>query len=296
MSLIMSLCDALDSGNFVVTAQMHLPQTADSGEIAQQAEILGKHVDAVQLTDNPGAKVHMSGLAAAALLIPMGLDPVVHFNCRDRNRIALQGDLLGAVAIGVTSILVSRGREIPGAEKFRIKNVFDTPAKDLMAYVRKLRQEESNFVSSDFRVGATSVVFNPESDWTPQSLSEKCDAGANFVQSQLCFDLDILRNYMARIVAARLTHRSKFLIALSPLPSVEVACWMRENIKGAVIPDSILNRMYAATDPEREGIEICAELMREASKIPGIAGVNLLTLGSLSAIPEAIALSGLRSA
>ncbi len=291
----MSLFNAFDSGEFAITAQMHLPKTADPEEVIRQAEILTDYVDAVQLTDNPGAQVHMSGLAAAALLIPMGLDPVMHFNCRDRNRIALQGDLLGAIAIGVTSVLISRGREIPEAEKFRIKNVFDTPAKDLMAYLRKLSQEESSFVNSDFRVGATSIIFDPERDWTPNSLSEKVDAGANFVQSQLCFDIGILRNYMAHIVSAKLTHRSKFMIALSPFPSVEVACWMRENIKGAVIPERILNRMYDAKDPEIEGINICAELMEQAAEIPGISGVNLLTLGNLDAIPKTISISGLRN-
>ncbi len=147
---------------------------------------------------------------------------------------------------------------------------------------------------SDFVVGATATVFDPDADWTPDNLSLKCDAGANFVQLQLCFDMGVVRNYMARIVASKLTHRLDFIMALSPLPSADVARWMRDNLKGALVPESIIERMEQASDPEREGIEICAALLQELATIPGVSGANLLTLGDLETIPAAIDASGVR--
>ena len=128
----------------------------------------------------------------------------------------------------------------------------------------------------------------------PDRVIAKCDAGANIVQTQICFDIGVLRNYMARMVASKLTHRLRFIMALSPLPSADVAHWMRDNVKGALVPESIIERMERASDPECEGIEICAELLRKLATIPGVSGANLLTLGKLESIPAAIDLSGVR--
>jgi methylenetetrahydrofolate reductase (NADPH) len=236
----------------------------------------------------------MSGMAAAALLLQQGMDPIVHMTCRDRNRIALQSDLIGAAALGVTSVLLMRGEHIPDSMKPKVRNVFDTRAKELMAFIQDLKDAETVPLISDFLVGATATLFDPAADWTPDNLIEKCDAGANFVQTQLCFDMDIVRNYMARIVASKLTHRLSFIMALSPLPSADVARWMRDSVKGALVPESIIERMDEASDPECEGIEICAELLRELATIPGVAGANLLTLGNLETIPAAIDTSGVR--
>ena len=129
-------------------------------------------------------------------------------------------------------------------------------------------------------------------DWTPKNLTRKCDAGANFVQMQLCFDMAVVRNYMAHMVASKLTHRVSFIMTLSPLPSADVARWMRDNVKGALVPEPVIERMEQASDPESEGIEICAELLRELATIPGVSGANLLTMGELETIPAAISASG----
>ena len=290
----MTFKDSLKTKGFVVTAHVNLPRAPDAGSLIRQGEILRPSVDAVQLTDNPTAQVHMSGMAAAALLLQQGMDPIVHMTCRDRNRIALQSDLIGAAALGVTSVLLMRGEHIPDSMKPKVRNVFDTRAKELMAFIQDLKDAETVPLVSDFLVGATATLFDPAADWTPDNLIEKCDAGANFVQTQLCFDMDIVRNYMTRIVASRLTHRLSFIMALSPLPSADVAHWMRDNVKGALIPESIIERMEQASDPECEGIEICAELLQELATIPGVAGANLLTLGNLETIPVAIEASGVR--
>ena len=290
----MTFKDALRTKEFVVTAHVNLPRGPDADSLIRQGEILRPAVDAVQLTDNPRAQVHMSGIAAAALLLQQGIDPIIHMTCRDRNRIALQSDLIGAAALGVTSVLLMRGKEIPDGKMLKVHNVFDTPAREIMAFIQNVKDAENDSLVSDFLVGATAIIFDPDADWTPDILSVKCDAGANFVQLQLCFDMDVARNYMARMVASKLTHRLYFIMALSPLPSADIARWMRDNVVGSLVPESIIERMEQASDPEREGIEICAELLQELTTIPGVSGANLLTLGELETIPAAIDASGVR--
>jgi methylenetetrahydrofolate reductase (NADPH) len=215
-------------------------------------------------------------------------------NCRDRNRIAVQKDLIGAAALGVTSIMVMRGKTIREEENIDARNVFDITALELMAYIQRLKQAEVDSHISDFIVGANAEIFAPEADWTPKNLIRKCDSGANFIQMQMCFDMNVARNYMASIIASKLTHRASFLMALAPLQSAKSARWVRDNVRGALVPESIIERLEIASDPEREGIEICAELMRESATIPGVSGVSLLTLGGIEMIPAAIEASGLR--
>ena len=288
----MTFKDALKTRDFVVTAQIDMTEVPDAEALLRQGEILRPAVDAVQLID--GTQMHMSGIAAAALLMRADIDSIIHMNCRDRNRIALHKDLIGAAALGVSSVLVMRGKRIPKSENLSIRNVFDISALDIMAYIQDLKQAEDASNFSGFVVGANAKLFDPGPDWTPNNLIRKCDAGANFVQLQICFDMDVTRNYMARIVASKLTHRASFIAALSPLPSADMARWVRDNVKGALVPESIIERIEHASDPELEGIEICAELMRELTTIPGVSGVNLVALGKLENIPAAIEASGVR--
>jgi len=288
----MTFQDALKTKDFVVTAHVKLAEAPDAESLLRQGEILRPVVDAVQLTDS--TQMHMSGIAAAALLLQQGIDPIVHMNCRDRNRIALQKDLIGAAALGVTSVLVMRGKEIPDSKKLGVRNVFDTPALELMAYIQSLKQGENASLAYDIHVGVNAELFDPDTDWTPKNLIRKCDAGTNFVQLQICFDMGVLRNYMARIVASKLTRRVSFIVALSPLPTADAARWVRDNVKGALVPASIIERMEQASDPECEGIEICAELLQELATIPGVSGANLLALGELETIPATINASGVR--
>jgi len=290
----MTFKDSLKTKEFVVTAHVNLAQAPDADSVIEQGEILRPAVDAVQLTDNPGAQVQMSGLAAAALLLQQGMDPVVHMTCRDRNQVALQSDFIGAAALGVTSVLLMRGDKIPEHMRPKLRNVFDTNPKEMMAFIQNLKDAESVTLVSDFLVGAAATLFNPDANWTPDTLAAKCDSGANFVQTQLCLDMDVVRKYMARIVASKLTHRLNFIMALSPLPSADVARWMRDNMKGALIPESVIKRMEQASEPESEGIEICAEMLQELATIPGVSGANLLALGKLETIPAAIDASGVR--
>ncbi len=288
----MSFRESLRSKGFVVTAHVNLAQAPDAESLHRQGEILRPAVDAVQLTDT--TQLHMSGIAAAAILTRQGIDPIVHMNCRDRNRIALQKDFLGATVLGVTSVLVMRGKKIPDNKNFGVRNVFDTPALEFMAYIESLKNATNASLALDFQVGASAEIFDPEEDWTPKNLTRKCDAGANFIQMQLCFDMAVVRNYMDHMIASKLTHRLAFIMALSPLPSADVARWMRDNVKGALVPEPIIERLERASDPESEGVDICAELLQELAAIPGVSGVNLLTMGELETIPAAISASGVR--
>lgn len=292
----MSFRDALKRKDFVVTAHVNMSLVPDARSLIRQGDLLRPAVDAVQITDNPGAEVHMSGLAASALLLAEGIDPILHMTCRDRNRIALQSDLVGAAALGVTSVLVMRGDRAPDHLKPRVRGVFDTHPQELMAFVRQLKDARDVPVVNDFLVGATATIFDPDTTFTPVNLTRKSDAGANFIQTQLCFDMDVVRNYMRHMVAAQLTHRLSFVIALSPLPSPDAAHWVRDTVRGALVPPSIIERMERAADPEREGIEICSEMLGELATIPGVSGVSLLSLGSLESIPAAVEASGVRAA
>jgi len=289
----MTFRDSLKTKDFVVTAHVNMAEATTAESLIRQGKVLRSVVDAVQLTDS--AQEHMSGIAAAALMIQHEIDPIVHMNCRDRNRIALQKDFIGATALGVTSVLVMRGNKILKSKMVGVRNVFDTSALDFMAYIQNLKQDEDASLISDFVVGANAEVFDPEADWAPNNLIRKCDAGTNFVQLQICFDMDVVRSYMARIVASKLTRRANFIMALSPLPSADVARRVRDNVKGALVPDAVIERLEQASDPESEGIEICAELLQELTTIPGVSGANLLTLGKIEAIPAAITASGVRS-
>lgn len=290
----MNFREALHTKDFAVTAHVNLSRVPDTDALQRQGDTLRDFVDAVQITDNPGAEVHMSGVAAAALLARRGIDPVLHMTCRDRNRIALQSDLIGAVALGVGSILVMRGDRIPERMKPRVRSVFDTDARELMAFARGLKDSPDVSLVADLLIGATATVFDPEPGWAPVNLTAKCDVGANFIQTQLCFDMDVVRSYMSQLVTSKLTHRASFLMALTPLPSAEAARWIKDNVKAALVPSPVIARMEQAADPEREGIEICAELLAELATIPGVSGASLLPLGRLDAIPAAIEASGVR--
>ena len=274
----------------MVTAQVKLAEAPDAESLLRQGEILRPMVDAVHLPET--TRECVSGLAAAALLIQQGIDPILHMNCRDRNRVALQRDFIGAAALGVTSVMVMRGEKYLKGQELGVHNVFDTTALQFMTYIQNLNQDEESSLISDIRIGANAELFSPDADWTPKNLIRKCDAGANFVQFPICFNMDVIREYMAHIVAAKLTHRVNFIMSLTPLPSDKMARWVKDNVKGARVPNHIIKRMQQASNQESEGIEICAELLRELKTIPGVAGANLIAMGKLEMLPAAIEASG----
>jgi len=242
------------------------------------------------VTDNPGGSVHMSTLSAASLLIQKGIDPIAQMNCRDRNNIALQSDLLGAQALGITSLLIQRGDKLPKDYRPKTKQVFDIGSGDLIGAALSLNRGGE---SADFHIGAVITVFNPKSEWRAKSLVAKANAGARFFQTQMCFDMDLLRRYMARLVAIRLTRRVHIVVSVATLPSAEMARWARDNLRGSVMPDAVIRRLEQASDPEQEGTRLCAELLQEMKEIPGVGGANVVSPGNVATIPAAICAAGL---
>jgi len=284
---LLTFRQALRNKDFVLTAEFAPGIDAQRATIIAQAKALAAQVDAIQVVDNPPPEASLSPLAVAAMLLEAGIDPVLHLNCRDRNRLALRADVLGAAALGVSSLLVMRGQEIPADSRPKVKTVYDWGTLRLIRFAHSLER-------ADFMIGSIATVFKPARDWKPAQLVTKADAGAKFVQTQLCFDVDLLRHYMARLVAEKFIQRASILVALAPVPSAEMAQWLGKNLRGAVMPAKLVKRLRQAADAEQEGIDICAELLAEAATIPGVAGANLICLGNTDAVAAAVQRSGVR--
>ena len=295
-----TFAEALQGKAFTITADLTLNSSSGADDVARQADLLGPHVDALQVTDNPWAWVQMSALAAAALVRRHGIDPVTILTCRDRNRFALQAELLGLRALGVTSLLLMRGHKIPKEHAVPGAPVFDMSGRELLAMAAGLNAAESakrgeaGEPASEFFIGIGAKAFRPVPEWAAKSLTERSNAGARFVQTQLCLNMDVLRQYMQHLVETRLTWKYSVIVSLTPLPSVATARWLKKNLTDSRIPRSVIVRLEQAADPAREGVAICAELIREIAEIPGVSGVNLMTTGDPELLRDAIKASGLR--
>ena len=279
--------EAVQGEQFSISAELTVTRESTADDVRRQADVLGNCVDGIQVTDNPYAWVQMSALSAAGILIDHGVDAVPILTCRDRNRIALMSDLLGLQALGVTSLMLMRGHRVPKDHSVPASTVFDLTGRELVALASSLGES--------FFIGTGARVFRPGPRWQAESLTARAAAGASFIQTQLCFNLEILRRYMERFVQAELTRNYAVMVSLSPLSSAATARWVKENMSDSRIPDALIQRLEDAKSPEQEGIAICAELMQEISGIPGVSGVNLMTTGDPAAIPAAIQASGLRS-
>jgi len=287
--------EAVQGEKFTLTAELTLSRRSSADDVRRQADILGRYVDAVQVTDNPYAWVQMSATSAAGILVNHGIDAVPILTCRDRNRIALESDLLGLRAMGVTSLILTRGHKVPKKHVVQGANVFDMTGKELIALASSMGEDEELPPGRAFFIGTGSRIFRPNPGWQAESLTERAAAGARFLQTQLCFNLDILRHYMQAMVEAKLTWRYSVIVCLAVLPSAVTAQWVKKNLSDSRIPKPLIARLQDAADPAAEGVRICAELMQEISEIPGVSGVNLMTTGDMDAIPAAIEASGLRS-
>ena len=294
-----TLREAVRARDFTLTAELQLAPGMNTASVLEQARILAAVVDAIQIPDHAHARPHMSNMAVASILLQNGMDPVLHMNCRDRNRIALQSNILGAQALGISNLLLVRGTDLPPDHRPKSTNVFDLGAIDLIATAAAIRDGDALVGGKlpdalGFYLGAVATVFNPSAGWSPEKLLAKAEAGAQFIQMQLCFDMDVLREYMAYLVAAKLMWRFHVLVGMSPLPSADAARRVKENLPDSIIPDSVVERLEQAGDPEQEGVRICAELLQELAEIPGVSGANLTTPGDPETIAAAISASGLR--
>jgi 5,10-methylenetetrahydrofolate reductase len=287
--------EALLSQDFSISAELSLKRESIAIDVHRQVDALDQLVDGIQVVDNPWSWVQMSAVAAAGLVQQKGVDPIPLLTCRDRNRVALYSDLLGLRAMGVTSVLLTYGKDLQSKSQLKSKEVFDTTGVELVSMANTLNNDPSLGAGENFFIGTGGRVFRPEVDWPATSLKARVNAGAHFLQSQFCFDTDAIRAYADALVSLKLTWKCAVIISLAVLPSANSAIWFKKNMPAVNIPVKLVERLDSASDPELEGIKICTELMQEISEIPGVSGVNLMTMGDPGLIPAVIKASDLRS-
>ncbi len=289
------LREVIARGGFLVTAEITPPRSPSARSLTEKAAVLARAVDAINVTDGAGANVRMSSIAAAAILKRSGFEPIVQATCRDRNRIALQSDLLGAAALGVENVLVLTGDQVTAGEHPDAKPVFDMDSRELLRTLAAMRDGGVTLSGKTvsprpaFLLGAADVCSDPDQpDWSSGALLAKVAAGAQFVQSQYCFDAGLAARHVKRLREDGLPESVPYLVGIGPLRSARVARWMREKLWGTVMPEELVRRLEEAGDAEEAGIDICAELLAAFADAPGIGGAHLMAPGHQAGIVEAV--------
>jgi 5,10-methylenetetrahydrofolate reductase len=288
----------LRAGEFAVTAELSPPDSADPHEVYARARIFDGWVDAINATDGSGANCHMSSVGVCALLTRIGYAPVMQISCRDRNRIAIQGDVLGAAAMGVANVLCLTGDGVQCGDQPDAKPVFDLDSVQLLDVIRRMR-DEGRLLSGrplarppELFLGAAENPFAPPFDFRPIRLAKKVAAGAQFVQTQYCFDVAMLERFMARARDLGVTERCFVLVGTGPLASARAARWIRAHVPGVHIPDAVIARLEGAKDQRAEGKRLCTELIQAIHAIPGVSGIHLMAYRQEESVAEIIAESG----
>lgn len=283
----------LQSGAFALTAELTPPLSSDPRAMTERAAPLQGLADAVNVTDGANARAHLDATVAAHLLQQNGVEPILQLTCRDRNRIALQSQLLGAAALGIVNVLALTGDDPKAGDQPDAKPVFDLDSSGLVATAAAIRDKHQigngRAVGGDpdFFLGVADSPLDPPDGWRPASLMKKIDAGAQFAQTQFCMDTDVLRRYLAALASNGVTLH--MLVGIAPLASAKSARWIVSHLKGSIIPDWIVERLDKASDPKAEGEAICLDLLKEMAGIPGVAGAHLMAPLNEAAIPRVIA-------
>jgi 5,10-methylenetetrahydrofolate reductase len=289
----------LRSGKFAVTAELNPPDSADPRDVYDRALVLSEVCDAINATDASGANTHMSSVGICSLLTRVGYAVIMQISCRDRNRIAIQGDVLGAAAMGVANILCLTGDGVQAGDQPGAKPVFDLDSISLLETIRTMR-DERRFLSGrkithppQVFIGAAANPFAPPYDYRALHMGKKIAAGAQFIQTQYCYDLPLLRRFMDQARDLGLTEKAFILVGVGPLASAKTARWMRSNVPGVHIPDPIIARLEGAKDQKREGKQLCVELIQEIREIDGVAGVHVMAYRQEEFVSEIITASGI---
>jgi methylenetetrahydrofolate reductase (NADPH) len=287
-----TLKDKLKSDRFVITAEIAPPVSCDAADLIAKAAPLKGLAGAVNVTDGAGAHAHMGAVTAAGILLQNGIEPILQLTCRDRNRIALQSDLMAAAALGIRNLLLLKGDDPKQGDQPDATPVFDYDTAALTKVAVTLRDAGELPTGrkvggkADFFIAAADVPIDPPAGWEPKSLKAKIEAGCEFVQTQFCMDAGVARRYLARLAEHGVS--LPFLIGVSPLRSAKSARWMRDKLYGTIIPDATIARLEAAADPAEEGRRLCLELLAELASIPGVAGVHIMAPGNEAAIAGVI--------
>jgi len=284
----------LRAGDFAITAEIVPPVSCDPRDLIEKSRPLKGLADAVNVTDGAGAHVHLGAVTAAGLLVAAGIEPILQLACRDRNRIALQSELIAAAASGVRNLLLLTGDRPGAGDQPDAKPVFDLDSTALLETARLIRDRgqlpsgRAVHGSAPFFLGAAELPVDPPPGWRPDALERKIAAGAQFVQTQFCMDAGVVARYAARLAEAGLSE-TFLLIGIAPLRSARSALWMRKNLYGTIIPDRIVARLEKAADPLAEGGRICIELVDRLAEIRGVAGAHLMAPGNDAGLADVIA-------
>ena len=300
MANIKTLEQTLKANEFAITAEIPAPISASASEMEEKIDLLTGHVHAINVTDNPGATAHMSSLAGCSIVRNKSIDPIFQVTCRDRNRLAIQSDLMGASALGINNVLTLAGDPVKNGDQPDAKAVFDVNSKKILSIMQSMNDLGETMsgrqlqTKSNFFAGGAAIIHEPENNWDPVALKDKVTQGAKFIQTQFCYDVDLLRDYMKHIVDAGLSEKLFFIIGIGPLRSDKSAKWMRDKLFGTVIPENIVKRMEQAENQIQEGIAICAELINQFEEIDGVHGAHLMAPRNLSAIAPTVKKAGIK--
>jgi methylenetetrahydrofolate reductase (NADPH) len=291
----------LASGAFAVTAELGPPRGADAGELLRKAEPLRGWVDAVNVTDNASAHVRMASWAGSLLVAQAGIEPVMQLTCRDRNRLALQSDLLAASAVGIPNVLLMTGDHLKFGDDAAAAPVFDLDSVQLLWAARTMR-EEGRLISGraltgrpGWLIGAVENPFAPPAGFRAARLAKKAEAGAEFVQTQFVFDVAAFGRWMAEVRDLGLDQRCRILAGVGPVRSLRVLGHLRTAVPGLHIPDEVDRRLQAvpAGQVAEEGTRICVEIIEQVRAIPGVSGVHVMAPGYEHGIPGILERAGL---
>lgn len=284
----------LSDGKFAVTAELGPPKSADADVIRRKIEILKGKVDAANVTDCQTAVVRLSSIAAGAIMTQMGLEPVAQMTTRDRNRIAMQSDLLGAAALGIKNILCLTGDHQKFGNHPEAKGVFDLDSIQLIQMAKNMRDEkrflngEEMEVEPRFFIGAAENPFADPFEFRAARLAKKVTAGVDFIQTQIVYNIEKFALWMDEVRKSGLHKKVYILAGVAPLKSLGMAKYMKNRVPGMDVPDTIIGRMEKAEDSKQEGIQICVDVINEVRKIEGVAGVHIMAVEWEEAVPAIV--------
>ena len=273
---------SLRSGKFVVTTEVTPPDSAEPQDVLKASQTLGCYADALNVTDGSGAHCHISSIAACTILSNAGHEVIFQMSCRDRNRIAMQAELLGASALGLHNVLCLTGDDVTMGDHPQAKRVFDMDSTQLIQTARIMR-DDSIFLSGrkisakpKFFLGGADNPFVEPFEFRPLRLAKKIQAGAEFFQSQYCFDVERLKSHMQKVRDLGLHEIAFIIIGVGPLRSEKTAEFLRTKVPGVYVPDTVVQRMRRAQNKRTEGKKICAEIIQQVREIQGVAGIHMM--------------------
>jgi 5,10-methylenetetrahydrofolate reductase len=291
----------LESGQFAVTGELGPPQSADREVIRRKASILRGNVDAFNVTDGQTAVVRMASWAACIIARENGLDPIVQMTCRDRNRIALQMDVLGAAALGINNILCLTGDHIKFGNHPDAKAVFDLDSIQFVKMVKEMRDDRRFQCGDEIAVpprlflGAAANPFADPFDFRVVRLAKKVTAGADFIQTQIIYNVARFAEWMKRARDRGLHQKTRILAGVAPIKSVGAARYMKTRVPGMDVPDETIERLRGVPKEQvaREGIKLCVDIINQVRQIEGVAGIHLMAIEWEESVPEILEAAGL---